>query len=55
VGRGRSARRAESKDQSQEEKRALATLWFEGELRNKLVLGCKKLLAAFSVQADKQG
>jgi hypothetical protein len=41
-------RERESKDQSREEKRVLATLWFEEELRNKLILGCKKLLVRFS-------
>jgi hypothetical protein len=38
---------AESKDQSQEEKRVLATLWFEGELRNKLVLGARSCWQGF--------
>jgi hypothetical protein len=32
---------AEWRDQSPEERRVLATLWFEGELRNKLVLGAR--------------
>jgi hypothetical protein len=32
---------AESRDQSQEYKRELATLWFEEELRNNLVLGAR--------------
>jgi hypothetical protein len=38
---GRFGRRVESKDQSREEKRALATLWFEEELGNKLILGIR--------------
>jgi hypothetical protein len=45
--RSRSVKRAESKDQSREEKRVLATLWFEEELRNKLVLGARSCWQGF--------
>jgi hypothetical protein len=42
-----SAKRAESKDQYREEKRALAYLWFEEELRNNLVLGVRNCWQCF--------
>jgi hypothetical protein len=51
------AERAEPKEKSREEKRALATLWFEEELRNKLIMGVRRCCQGFRYkminEADK--
>jgi hypothetical protein len=52
-GRRNISKKVESKDQSQEEKGSLPTLWFKRELRNKIVLGVRSCWQRFSVQVDK--
>jgi hypothetical protein len=42
--------KAELKDQSREEKRALAALWFEEELGNKLILGARSCWQGFHLK-----
>jgi hypothetical protein len=45
----------DSRDQSPEEGRALATFWILRIIEKQARSGCKKLLELFSVQADKRG